>query len=116
MPARNAPPTQTRHQTGAIAALLLTLVGMPLLLLFMHRDRDAYPSEPAKERALEMCSQTDPNFVRFRSADRTACYERISRASQDRDLASPSRVPGRAPADLPGDRTTKPRWIGRAGD
>jgi hypothetical protein len=93
----NAPGTLTavkRHRLTVALALLLVIIASPLAVLVMHRDRDAYPSAPEKKRALEMCSQADPNFVRFRASDRAACYGGFPRhrariAIQQGCLASP---------------------------
>lgn len=43
----------------------------------LHRDSDAYPSEPDKRRVLEICGQVDPTFLRFVVSERAACYERF---------------------------------------
>jgi hypothetical protein len=38
---------------------------------------DAYPSEPEKQRALEMCSQVNPTFLRYLPSERETCYQRF---------------------------------------
>ncbi len=47
----------------------------------------AYPSEPDKQRALELCSRVDPTFVRFLASERTTCYahfrELVARTTAD---------------------------------
>ncbi|MNC95509.1 hypothetical protein D3C83_126520 [compost metagenome] len=57
-------------------AVLLAAAGFfaPALL---RLDHEAYPSEPEKRQALELCSRESPTFVRFVAAARAACYERF---------------------------------------
>ena|ERR1700687_849446 len=58
-----------------VMAAVLAMTGAALSPALLHRDRAAYPSEPDKQQALELCSRADPTFVRFLASERAACYE-----------------------------------------
>lgn len=71
---------QTRAPVGArpavIAAVAFAAAAFSPVLLLL--DQAAYPREPEKRQALDLCSRTDPTFVRFLAANRDACYDRFS--------------------------------------
>lgn len=67
---------QWRPSISTVVAAFL-FVGVVAAVVMLHRDRDAYPSDPQKQAALDACSRTDPVFIRFLAADRTACYRRM---------------------------------------
>ena len=52
--------------------------GASLLPALPHLDSSAYPSEPEKRLALDLCSRSDPTFIRFIPSERAACYQRVS--------------------------------------
>ena len=60
------------------AAAALTIAVILLAPWLLRLDRAAYPSEPEKQQALDLCSRTDPTFIRFFASDRATCYERLS--------------------------------------
>src|SRR5579864_5455212 len=64
-----------RPSVPAIGGVVL-LIGVAIAAVVLHRDGEAYPSDPEKQNALDACSRTDPLFIRFLAADRAACYER----------------------------------------
>ncbi|HEX3864970.1 MAG TPA: hypothetical protein VHY35_25055 [Stellaceae bacterium] len=58
--------------------LILLASMLAILSPFLLRlDRAAYPSEPDKQQALELCGRADPTFVRFFASERDACYARV---------------------------------------
>ena len=57
-----------------IAAVASTSVFGPALM--SRLDPEAYPREPDKRRALELCGQLDPTFLRFVPSERADCYAR----------------------------------------
>ena len=61
--------------------MLLLAAGAGLLPAVMHLDASAYPREPGKQSALNLCSRSDPTFMRFLESHRAACYERIANSS-----------------------------------
>ena len=72
----------------AIAAMLVAAYAAfspaPLLRLVGA----AYPSEPAKQRALELCGQIDPTFVRFLASERASCYAHFPELMKRANAAS----------------------------
>jgi hypothetical protein len=64
-----------RVGVGAAAVAAAVAVSAPTLL---RLDPAAYPKEPEKRQALDLCGRTDPTFVRFLASDRDACYRRLS--------------------------------------
>jgi hypothetical protein len=66
-----------RSRRREIVILGLMAAGVAAGSLLFRWDRAAYPSEPAKREALELCGQADPTFVRFFANEREACYDRL---------------------------------------
>jgi hypothetical protein len=62
-----------RYLLTLAAMLVITWVALSPALL-IGRIRAAYPSEPVRQRALELCGRADPTFVRFLASERAACY------------------------------------------
>lgn len=88
-PASNAQPEHPNpSRRGRFTVFLAALaagasVAAPAVL---HLDREAYPTAPEQRQAIDLCSRTDPTFVRFLAGDRARCYEHFS------SLAPASRV------------------------
>jgi hypothetical protein len=71
------PPPPPRSNRLVIVGAVIVAIGAALAPILSHLNRAAYPAEPEKRLALDQCSRSDPTFLRFLSADRTACYERV---------------------------------------
>jgi hypothetical protein len=58
--------------------VLIALAGLVILIsVSLGLERASYPQDLDDERALRICSQADPAFVRFLASEREACYGRI---------------------------------------
>ena len=71
------PEEPARPRRIVVTAAVLLAIGGALAPALMRLDHEAYPSEPERQQALEICGQSSPTFVRFFAADRYACYERF---------------------------------------
>jgi hypothetical protein len=99
----------------------MRLVMVPLVfsvacLAYVHRDKiidqytAAYPSDPAKEAAMQQCIEHNKNFNRLDADDRQACYRKYLPATATSVApapitAGPSPVPyyPYSPSHLPGN-------------
>lgn len=81
------PPRPRRSWRLMIMVAVLATTCAALSPTLLRRDRAAYPSEPDKQRALELCSRVDPTFVRFLASERATCYahfpELVARTAAD---------------------------------
>ena len=68
---RHPQPPRRRGWLVVAAFLALAAIVSPWLL---RLDAAAYPSEPERRQALDLCSREDPTFVRFLPGDREGCY------------------------------------------
>jgi hypothetical protein len=68
---------QYRTPAFWMVTFALLVAGTALLPLLLRLDRAAYPSDPEKRAALDLCSSTDPTFIRFFAGERAACYARL---------------------------------------
>lgn len=70
------PQTRRRPRRLVVVSILVATCAViaPALLRFVP---EAYPSEPEKRRALDMCSQVNPTFLRYLASEREACYQRF---------------------------------------
>ena len=73
-----SPQRRLRRYLMMMIVAMLAAAGIALSpRLLLTRIRAAYPSEPGRQRALELCARVDPTFVRFLASERAACYARF---------------------------------------
>ncbi|MGE5271947.1 MAG: hypothetical protein ACM3JG_19995 [Thiohalocapsa sp.] len=65
-----------RRRRWPIGAALLAVLGM-LSPYLLRLDAAAYPADPEKRQALDICARADPTFLRFLASDRESCYRRL---------------------------------------
>lgn len=66
-----------RRAFALVLTAVLAIVTATLWIALQRLESAAYPSDPVKRQALDLCGQTDPTFVRFIASERSACYERL---------------------------------------